>query len=232
MQPVTFISGVSKGIGKYLAGHYLNQGHLVFGCSRSPSDISHENFYHIKGDITVESDVKEMFFFVKQKAGRLDNLINNAGIASMNHFLLTPSETAQRVVNTNYLGTFLLCREGARLLQRSGGGRIVNFTTVAVPLDLDGEAIYASSKAAVESLTKILSKELGTYKITVNAIGPTPIETDLIKNVPGNKIENLISKQAIKRMGQFRDVSNVLDFYLKPESDFISGQIVYLGGIV
>ena len=110
-------------------------------------------------------------------------------------------------------------------------GRIVNFTTVAVPLKLEGEAIYASTKAAVKTLTEVLAREFATYGITVNAIGPTPIATDLIKNVPKEKIDALVNSQAIKRLGQFEDVSNVVDFFLQPKSEFITGQTLFLGGI-
>lgn len=230
-RPVTLVSGASRGIGNYLVRHFADQGHIVFGCSRNGKDFEIPNTHHIRADVTDEIAVKKMFLKIKELTGRLDNLINNAGIASMNHSLLTPLSTAQKVTNTNFLGTFLLCREGARLLRKSGGGRIVNFSTVAAALDLDGEAIYAASKSAVESLTRILAKELGDFKITVNSVGPTPIDTDLIRSVPKDKIQDLVSKQAIKRMGTFEDVQNVVDFFLSPESDFISGQTVYLGGV-
>lgn len=110
-------------------------------------------------------------------------------------------------------------------------GRIVNFSTVAVPLKLDGEAIYAASKAAIVTLTQVMAKEFGEAGITVNAIGPTPVETDLIKNVPRDKINRLLSMQSIKRFGTFADIANVIDFYLRKESNFITGQVTYLGGI-
>ena len=110
-------------------------------------------------------------------------------------------------------------------------GRIVNFSTVAVPLSIEGESIYASSKSAVNTLTKILSKEFGKFGITVNLIGPTPIKTDLIRSVPENKLNKLIKTQSIKRYGNFRDVSNVIDFFINEKSDFITGQKIYLGGI-
>ena len=116
-------------------------------------------------------------------------------------------------------------------MYKNNFGRIINFTTVAVPLNLEGESIYASSKAAVSSLTKILSKELADYGITVNSLGPTPIRTDLIKSIPKNKINKLIERQAIKRFGSFKDISNVIDFFVDEKSDFITGQIIYLGGI-
>ena len=81
------------------------------------------------------------------------------------------------------------------------------------------------------SLTQILSRELAEYKITVNAIGPTPVKTDLIKSVPTKKIEALLQRQAIKRYGKFTDITNVTDFFIKPESDFVTGQVIFLGGV-
>jgi 3-oxoacyl-[acyl-carrier protein] reductase len=149
----------------------------------------------------------------------------------MNHVLLTPLTTVQKIFNTNVAGTFLFCREAAKLMQRRKTGRIVNFATVATPLKLEGEAAYAASKAAVESLTEVLARELADFGITVNAVGPTPIKTDLIKSVPEEKMAVLVNRQAIKRYGELRDVSNVIDFFISDSSDFVTGQVVYLGGV-
>jgi 3-oxoacyl-[acyl-carrier protein] reductase len=107
----------------------------------------------------------------------------------------------------------------------------VNLASVAVPLKLEGEAVYAASKAAVLSFTQIAAKELASFGITVNAVGPTPIQTDLIKAVPKEKIEKLISLQTIPRPGKLEDVANVIDFFIQPESDFITGQVIFLGGV-
>ena len=116
-------------------------------------------------------------------------------------------------------------------MKQNGFGRIVNLATVATPLKLEGEAAYASSKAAVITLTQILGKELAEFGITVNAIGPTPIKTDLIRAISKDKIGRLIDSLAVKRYGETRDVSNVIDFFIKPESDNITGQLIYLGGV-
>lgn len=229
-QPVTLITGTRKGIGRFLVDHYIERGHVVVGCSRKPLSDEIPGYEHFCIDIADEKSVKSMMTAVRRKHGRLDHLINNAGIASMNHFLLTPADTVMRIYQTNVIGTFLFCREGAKVMKERRFGRIVNFSSVAAPLKLAGEAVYASSKAAVVSLTEILAQELGSFGITVNTVGPTPIATDLIGGVPPEKIQNLINRQAIRRPGTFQDVANVVDFFLRAESDFITGQVIYFGG--
>jgi len=230
-RPVMIITGARKGIGRYLAEHYLQHGFDVLGCSRRESDLQAPGYEHYSLDVADEPAIKQMFLDVSRKHGRVDVLINNAGVASMNHFLLTPVQTAQRLVNTNFLGTFLFCREAGKLMQRQRSGRIINFTTVASPLNLEGEAIYAATKAAVENLTRTLARELAQFNITVNAVGPTPIKTDLTRSVPEEKLDALLKRQAINRFGEFRDIRNVIDFFIHPESDFITAQIIFLGGV-
>jgi 3-oxoacyl-[acyl-carrier protein] reductase len=98
-------------------------------------------------------------------------------------------------------------------------------------LKLEGEAIYAASKAAVICLTQILAREFADFGVTVNAIGPTPIKTDLIGGVSPGKLDTLIERQAIKRYGEPRDVIQVIDFFVQPASDFVTGQVIFLGGV-
>lgn len=231
MGRIIIITGTRKGIGYYLANKYLQEGDIVYGCSRRECDIVHENYSHSRLDVSNEMEVKSFVRNIYKMHKFIDILINNAGIASMNHFLLTPYDTAKKVFNTNFMGTFLMCREVAKYMMKNKSGRIVNYSTVAVPLNLDGELVYSSSKAGVEQLTRVLAREIGQNGITVNAVGPTPIDTDLIKNVPENKIRDLISHQSIKRLGEYSDVKNVIDFFISPSSDFVTGQIIYLGGI-
>lgn len=230
-KPVTLITGSRKGIGKFLVEHYVAQGHTVVGCSRSDVDWQLPGYHHFLADVMDEQAVKSLFKFIRQEIGSLDNLINNAGIASMNHLMLTPLSTVNNIFNTNVVGTFLFCREAAKMMAKQKYGRIVNFTTVATPLKLEGEAIYAASKAAVYSMTEVLARELAEFNITVNAVGPTPIDTDLIRSVPQDKMDRLIARQAIPRKGVLQDVSNVTDFFLRKESNFITGQNIFLGGV-
>jgi 3-oxoacyl-[acyl-carrier protein] reductase len=230
-QPVTLITGTSRGLGADLARHYLARGHRVVGCSRRPAALLEDGYTHFTLDVTDETPVLDMFAQVRRRFGRLDHLINNAGIGSMNHSLVTPMSTVSAVLATNVAATFLCCREAARVMQKRRFGRIVNLSTVAVPLKLAGEAIYAASKSAVETLTAVLAHELAAFGITVNAVGPVPIETDLIRAVPGEKIRQLVARQAVPRLGVASDVTNVTDFFLSDRSGMVTGQTLYLGGV-
>lgn len=225
------ITGTSKGIGRYLSEYYCSMGFNVIGCSRSKSDLKNPGYYHFITDITDEVKVKDLFNLIRKKYGKLDVLINNAGTASMNHVMLTPVSTVENIFSVNFTGMFLFCREAAKLMSKQRNGRIINLSSVAVNLDLEGEAVYAASKSAVVSFTRILSKELVEFGITVNSIGLTPVKTDLIKNVPKNKINSLIERLTLKRFTEFSDISNLTDFLIKEESGFITGQNINFGGV-
>jgi 3-oxoacyl-[acyl-carrier protein] reductase len=228
---IILITGTRKGIGYYMANYYLNNNYTVIGCSRSAIDINNENYFHYLCDVRDEQSVISTIISIRDKFKKIDILINNAGIASLNHFLLTPGSTLKKIFETNTFGTFYFSRECAKLMIKNKWGRIINFTTVAVPLNLEGELVYASSKSAVEKMSKIMSRELSTYNITVNTIGPTPINTDLIKTVPKDKLNKIIHEQTIKRLGNYSDIINVINFYINEKSDFITGQNIYLGGL-
>jgi 3-oxoacyl-[acyl-carrier protein] reductase len=228
---VALITGTRKGIGRHLAAHFVECGYFVEGCSREAPDWTLERYVHHCVDVTNEAQVIGMLNAIAKRHGRLDVTVNNAGIASMNHTLLTPLASLEKIMATNFRGTFLVCRESAKLMRKHQFGRIVNMGTVAVPLRLEGEAMYAASKAAIVSFTQVFANEIGSFGITCNVVGPTPIDTDLIRSVPKQKIQKIVDRMAIKRLGSVEDVANVVDFLVKPESQFITGQVIYLGGV-
>jgi 3-oxoacyl-[acyl-carrier protein] reductase len=243
--PVVLITGASRGIGRELVVHYLAMGWQVVGCSRGPGEAgatpgqagatseqagATPAYAHYQVDVTDEAAVAAMIRKIARQYGRLDVLINNAGIASMNLALTTPGSTAERLMATNFIGSFLVAREGAKLMMRRGYGRIINFSTVAVPLGLEGESIYAASKSAVVTFTRVLARELAPFGITVNAVGPGPIRTDLIAGVPEDKLQALVDRLPTGQFSTFADVANVVDFFARPESQAVTGQVLYLGG--
>lgn len=227
---VILVTGSSKGLGRHLVEHYSASGYRVIGCSRGPAGPEIDGYRHFQMDVADESEVNKLFVEVRRECGRLDVLINNAGTASMNHFLLTPLASVERVFRTNVFGAFAFMREAARLMRRNGFGRIVNLVTVGVPLRLEGEAAYVASKSAVISLTQVAAKELAPFGITVNAVGPGPIQTDLMKGVPQHMSAALIDRLVLKRWTEFGDVTNVIDFFISPASSAITGQTIFLGG--
>jgi 3-oxoacyl-[acyl-carrier protein] reductase len=225
------VTGTSRGLGLGLAQHLLQQGNLVVGCARSASPINDAGYTHVQADVTDEQAISALMNTIRDTVGGLDALVNNAGVARMLPLAITPVDTARRIMEVNFLGSFLLMHGALRLLRKSTSGRIVNLTSIAVPLRLEGEAVYASAKSAVEMLTRTAAKELGPMGVTCNAVGPAPVRTDLTSHVPEEKLAALIAHQSIRRWATPEDVFNVIDFFLKPESSMITGQVIYLGGI-
>ncbi len=225
------ITGTTRGLGKAMAEHFLTAGASVIGCGRTAQTVTHPRYQHHILDIASIEAVSDFFFALRKELQHLDVLINNAGIARMNAFAMTPMDSVQEIFSVNVNGTFLFCQKAIGLLRKSPHPRIINMSSVAVPLRLEGEAVYAASKSAVEMLTRIIAKELGGFNITCNAIGPSPIATDLIRGVDRDKIAGLIQQQAIKKMATVDDVIHLVDFLCQPASSMITGQIIFLGGV-
>lgn len=224
------VTGTSRGLGQGLAEAYLTRGWWVFGCARSGAEIRHERYRHFELDVADEKAVVAMFSAIRKSGVPLEALVNNAGTASMNHVLTTPVGTMEKLWSVNVLGTMICCREGAKQMVLRRRGRIVNCGSVAVPWALEGESVYTATKAAVEAYTRVLARDLGEYGVTVNAVCPNPVRTDLIAGVPIEKMDRLVARQSIKRYGTLEDVLAVVDFFLDPRSGFITGQTLYLGG--
>ena len=230
-KPVMLITGTRKGIGKYLAEYYCKNLYQVIGCSRGLIDYKLDNYQHFCLDVSEESSVKKMFTEIRKKYGRLDVLINNAGVNyAHSPLLLVPYESALKTVEVNLLGTFLLSREAAKLMKKKSFGRIVNLGSMAVKHEVKGEAIYTASKAAIVSLTRVMAKEISSYGITCNTVSPAAIDTDFIKKINNNGLNEVLSRNAIPNVGSLNEVSNTIDWLINTESSAITGQSIYLGG--
>ena len=204
------------------------EGWTVEGCSRGAASITHARYTHRQVDVTDEAAVIAHVAEVSARVGRINALVNNAGGAAMNAFLLTPGSVAEALMRQNYLGTFLLSREVAKVMVRQRGGRIVNLSTVAVPLALEGEAAYVASKAAVEALTKVMAAELAPHGIRVNAVGPGPVDTALTRTVPKAQLAVLRVRMGLNRELAMSEVLDAIQAFLKPDSA-VTGQVTYVG---
>jgi len=232
VRPVMMITGTRKGIGKGLVEHYLEQNFYVIGCSRGEVDFSAENYLHFTLNITDEIAVKKMFKTIRKDYGRLDVLINNAGVNyALSPVLLVPYESALKTIEINLLGTFLMSREAVKIMMKKSFGRIINFGSMAVRHEVKGEAIYTASKAAIGSFTKVLAKEVYHNGITCNVISPSAIDTDMMKNIDRNALSEVLGRNAVPNLGKTEDIINTIDWIIKPTSETITGQTIYLGGV-
>jgi 3-oxoacyl-[acyl-carrier protein] reductase len=231
-QTSILITGTRVGIGKYLTEYYSDKGFNVFGCSREPINYSVPNYSHYICNVTEEKQVKEMLRDIKKNNGPIDILINNAGVnLSLQSTMLVSYEKALKTLEINLLGTFLMSREVSKIMMKNSFGRIINFSSMAVKHEVEGEAIYTASKAAIISFSRVFAKEVCPFGITCNVVSPSAIETDLMMKIDENELRNVLARNAIKTKGKMEDVSNTIDWLIKPESGAITGQIIYLGGV-
>ncbi|MEM6898881.1 MAG: SDR family oxidoreductase [Pseudomonadota bacterium] len=223
------VSGASRGLGAFIADRATEQGFNVVGLARTERlDGSFPIIGCDVGDAAAVSSAARQIR--KMGAKPLYGVINAAGIASMNLAISTPDETIQRILNTNLVGTINMAKSFAKPLIKSGGGRIINFSTIAVTIALAGESVYASSKAAVETFSRCFAREVAPHGITVNCIAPGPIDTDLIAKVPSDKIQEIVDQQIFQTKAHPDDVWNITQLLLDPKANMISGEIINVGG--
>jgi 3-oxoacyl-[acyl-carrier protein] reductase len=221
------ITGTSQGLGRALAERLLADGWIVHGFARGEQTLVHAGFHGHAVDVTDESAVRAAVATVAA-SGRIDLLVNNAGAASMNALLLTPGSVAETLMRVNYLGAFHCLQAVGKVMVRQRSGRVVNVTTVAVPLSLEGEAAYVASKAAVEALTKVAAKELASQGVVVSAVGFGPIDTALTRAVPRDRLESLNARLGLAAAPT---PAQAADFLLAHARSAEAGRIDYLGDL-
>lgn len=227
---VVLITGASKGLGAKLADYFVKQSASVIGFSRTPGELKHDSYRHFCVDVGDERQVHDAFGQIRADYGRLDVVINSAGIAASQFVALTPTASVEEVFRTNFLGSFTVCREAVRLMMKQKYGRIINISSMMVPLRPAGGAAYSASKAALTQFTQVLAKEVADYGITCNVLGVTAIETDMWKDIPKERLMSLLESLPQKEPAALEDITNVIDFFSSKTSNAVTGQVVYLGG--
>lgn len=222
------VTGASRGIGKAIADRLVARGEEVIGVARTIADSEFET---LAVDVSSENQVKNLARLLRSRPTAVTALINAAGVASMNLAVLAPAPKVRSVIETNLFGTMFMCQALAPLMIRTGGGSIVNISTIAVSLALQGESAYIASKAGVEAFSRTLARELGGHNITVNCIAPGPISTDLLKGVSREQIVRITDRQIIQRQFSLEEVCDVVEILLDPRSRSITGHVLHVGGV-
>lgn len=229
---VILITGTSRSIGKYLAEYYCGQGFTVIGCSRKEVAQTWPNYRHFVLDVTDEPKVKQMFMTIAREYGRLDVLVNNAGLQAINYVILTTLNTVNDIFRVNVAGPFLFCREAVKLMKRNKEGRIINFSSIAAPLASPGSAIYSASKAALEQFSKVLAKEVSNDGIKVNVLSLSIVQdSGMAANFSGQIIKETLARTITKQPVTFQDISQAIDSLMNGSGKEFTGQVVYLGGV-
>ncbi len=233
---LSIVTGAAKGIGKSIALQLCADGFFVVlidvdkeaGISLEKeigSDFSH--FIH--ANINDEKSVQQLFEEAKNSYGSIDLLVNNAGIIRDKMIWKMSLDEFDEVVSVNLKGTWIMCREAAKIMKEQTFGRIINIASRAW-LGNPGQSNYAASKAGVIGLTRVLALELGRYNVLVNAVAPGLIDTPLTQNLEASVREKLIQAQPTKTIGKPEDVANAVSFLANEKTQFITGQVLYVDG--
>ncbi|ASW96088.1 MULTISPECIES: SDR family NAD(P)-dependent oxidoreductase [Mycobacterium] len=231
-EKVVLVTGARRGLGAVVAEHFERRGAHVVGFSRHVDEVpKSDRRYDVAVDIGDASSVSAGFEEIRKRFGKLDICVNNAAVLTSQYAMILPAASAQAMVETNLLGTFLVSREAAKLMRKGKWGRIVSVSSMAVSLEPMGDSVYAATKAAVTTLANIMAKELATTNITCNTLGISAFETDMLSQLPRDKVNAVIAALPLARMATREDVAHVLDFFCGPGSGCITAQTVYLGGV-
>ncbi len=237
---VVLVTGASRGIGKAIALLAAeNHAHVIINYNKNEKgaaelvDMIHGKGFSasmIKADVSSEDEVKDMFSSIKEKHSRIDVLVNNAGLMRNSLLALTSTELFDHTIDVNLKGTFLCTRYASNMMRKQRSGRIINISSIVGLQGYEGQAVYSASKAAVIGFTRSVAKELGRYGITVNAIAPGLIETDLIKDIKPDIREKMLSNISLGRIGTPEDVAKVVLFLSSDLASYVSGSVIAVDG--
>jgi 3-oxoacyl-[acyl-carrier protein] reductase len=228
---LTLITGSRRGVGRMLAEHVLEHGGRVAGFARGESTIDHPDYSHFQVDVADPASVQRGFAELKKLTDAVHIVVNNAAVLTSQYSMIMPPAAAAAMVNTNLLGAFMVSREAAKLMRRTKWGRIVNIGSMAVGLEPIGDSMYAASKAGLMAMGNVMAKELAPLNITCNTLAVSAIATDMLAQLPEDKVGQVVAGLPLPRFAEPDDIFNVLDFLASERSSYITAQTIYLGGV-
>src|SRR3990170_6660068 len=237
---VAFVTGGVSGIGLARARRLLESGWKVAAVERDEKALAglrkelgdRSDVFIAALDVTDESAVDATVAKAAQALGGLDGVVNSAGIAADIPALDTPADLFRKILDVNVVGTFLVARAGARLMKDSGGGAIVNISSIAGVRGSKGRSAYGASKGAVIVLTQVMANDLGRYNIRVNAVAPGPVDTPMVQALHTVSDRALWTRYLpLRRYGRPEEIASVIEFLLDgTKSSYVTGEIVAVDG--
>ncbi|WP_249263557.1 SDR family oxidoreductase [Neptunomonas phycophila] len=236
---VALVTGASRGIGASIAKRLAKDGFAVVVNYAGREDAAKEVVNHItqsggialpyQADVSDAVLVQAMFDHVESTLGKVDVLVNNAGVMGLKPLAKADIQHVDKQIDINLKGTINTMREASTRLNK--GGRVINFSSSVVGLKLENYGVYAATKAAVETLTAIMAKEMRGKNITVNAVAPGPTATELfLKGKPEELVERMAKMSPLERIGTPDDIASVVSFLANPDSGWVNGQVLRANG--
>ena len=227
------ITGASRGIGRDIALNSKEKGYKVLGTSTTNEGVSSlkENGIHgLQLDLNDKKSVESFNGLLTQEHSDITVLVNNAGITRDNIVLRMSEEEWTDVLNVNLNGAFKVTKTVLKFMLKKRWGRILNITSTSASTGNRGQANYAAAKAGIEAFSKSLAKEVGSRGITVNAIAPGYIQTDMTEVISENIKEEILSQIPLSRFGKPEEISQLVDFLISDEASYITGQTIHING--
>ncbi len=240
MNQLALITGATRGIGRQIAITLAKEGYDIAlnyrkeneeleNVKKEIAEIGVECFA-VKGDVSCFEDCEELVKQVIEKFGKLDVLVNNAGITKDMLLMRMKKEDFEQVIDVNLVGTFNVTKNVISHMLKARSGRIINISSVVGVSGNAGQTNYAASKAGIIGFTKSLAKEVASRGILVNAVAPGFIETSMTEVLKDEVKEEIAKSIPLKRMGTSQDVANVVKFLASKDSSYITGQVVHVDG--
>lgn len=238
---VALVTGAARGIGKEIAIKLAKEGYNVAINYRTKTDELEalkseiEKDFGVKcalvqGDVSIFEEAEKMVKETIEQLGKIDVLVNNAGITKDGLFMRMSKEDFEKVIDINLMGTFNVTRNVIPLMIKQRSGRVINISSVVGVAGNAGQTNYSASKAGIIGFTKSLAREVASRNILVNAVAPGFIATDMTSVLNDNQKENINSQIPLKRMGTAEDVANLVKFLASDDSSYITGQVINVDG--
>jgi len=242
-RPVAVVTGGSRGIGAAVSRRLAADGYHVYLTCRSQAakaklvveDIlaAGGQAQAVTADVSREESVRDLFALVRREQGRLDVLVNNAGITEDGFLLMMSDRKWSRVIDTNLTGAFRCCRDGTKLMAAARSGSVINIASVAGIVGTAGQANYAAAKGGLIALTKSLAAEVAGNGIRVNAVVPGFVESDMLRTIPAAVLAEQVRQVPMGRVGTCDEVAAAVSWLAGGESSYVTGSTLVIdGGLV